>query len=891
MDNTLIRTKLQVPRVKLHTVQRQHLAPRLNDKPERTFTLVSAPAGFGKTTLIASWLASQQAPYAWISLDRFDNDLAVFLRYVVASIQNVYPESCAALWHSLQLPDLPPPATLTALVINAISQLPQAILLVLDDYHVIYNSDILQLVERILEQSQNRLHLVIISRIDPLLPLARLRVQQDMVEIRHQDLRFSDQEAENFLITAVSAPIDPQMANQLNQRVEGWIAGLHLVSISMQNPKQNKTYLHEIQGTAQDFIANYLFTEVLAQQPTDVQEFLIQTAFVDRFCADLCNQLVRYSSKKRVSQELIAYLQRTNLFIIPLDEQANWFRYHHLFQQMLQQKSTLQLDKTEILDLHNRAGSWFAHHGLVDEALQHYLSADDMETAVSLIEANSRNLLNSLARQRLERWMEMLPADIIWQRPRLLIAKAWLYYRHWQLQAVATVLLRVRELVEVETIPLEQDEQNFIMAQLFALDSAVAYYLDNDFDRSIQSAKQALTTLPPSEQGALGTALGYKILSLQAKGESETAVAQFNDALSDPSPQGPAWVQLYLSAAFLRLKDGDLLAFNHIVEQFIAAAATSPLGHTPANWLTGIGLYEADKLTAAHKAFSNTTDLHYSTNFLAACDSWLGLARICQEQGNLYQAQEYLETVRAEALRLGSTDLMPAIEGVQAYQHLLQGETAVALRWASAYQPDSAPDYPLLTFTPLFFWVRILVAYGDDKTCEAALHTIKAKLVSARKIYFVQRQIQLLAHLALLVAKSGDLEAACELLEEAVLLAEPGGFVRTFVDCGSALRPLLQQLQQKAIAPHYIAQLLATFPQKGINHSTPQPPELLLTGRETQILQMMYTGNSNKEIAQDLVISLYTVKRHASNIYRKLDVNGRRQAILKAKQIGIITST
>ena len=335
MESTLILAKLHPPLVSSELIERPALIQLLNLNPKRNFTLVSAPAGYGKTTLISSWLVKQETTYAWVSLDDFDNDPTVFLRYIVTAIQQIFPEACSDLAQVLQAPDLPSTDLLTAIVINELSQLPEPMLLVLDDYHAIHNKQILHLIERLLNQPQNRVHLVIISRIDPLLPLPRLRLQQGLVEIRRQELRLSDQEAEAFLQTTSARHLDSDTIIGLNHHVDGWVAGLLLAVLSRQKLDLTLDSL----GKAQDFIINYLFTEVLIQQPPEVQEFLLQTAFVDRFCADLCRDLVQFSVKGASVLSVIAHLQQANLFIIPLDDGAYWYRYNHLFQQMLQQKA------------------------------------------------------------------------------------------------------------------------------------------------------------------------------------------------------------------------------------------------------------------------------------------------------------------------------------------------------------------------------------------------------------------------------------------------------------------------------------------------------------------------------------------------------------------------
>ena len=885
METTLIQTKLQAPERQVSFVKRPSLMQKLQQNPGRHLTLVSAPAGFGKTSLIAEWLDEQIIACSWLSLDEFDNDIGLFLRYFVAAIRRTFPAACPQLGRILLAPDLPTPQTLSSILINEINGLPHPILLVVDDYHTIHNQNILQLVERVLMHTKQRLHLIIISRVDPLLPLPRLRLQQEIVEIRRQDLRFSDEEAGLFLQTAVSTPLAPQIISQLNQRMEGWVAGLRLASLSLQTVAVTEQLPLDIDQDTQGYITNYLFLEVFTQQSEEIQSFLLHTAFFNRFCAELCQLLLEGTADNHHAQEHIAFLQEANLFIISLDEDGHWFRYHHLFQQMLQKQALLKLGSKTAGSLHKTAGDYFATQGSIDEALQHYLQANYLDTAVSLIEANSKNLLNSLARQRLERWMALLPEEIIWERPHLLIAKAWLFYRHWQLDALSSTLERIEVCLAASKLDITKMEKQFLLGQMHTLKSVLFACMTGDYVKSQHAAKQALNFLPETEQGAIGTAIAYVAFSQQAVGQYETAVSHLKQTLNNPAPQGPAWIQLYLCLSYLHLNAGDLLALHRAATQFLTRSEGNPVPAAPANWVSGILYYETNQLDNAHRTLTQTTKLHYVTNYLAACDSWLGLARIYQEQGKLGKAQQTLTTARTETLRLHCHDLIPVIEGVEAYQAHLEGRTSFALRWANNFQPETAPDYFILSFPPIFFWTRILVAHGHQTDLVHIQKCLTAKLHIAQNNHNIHRQIQLLNHLALVQSKLGDAESALRSLQTAVQQAEPGGFIRSFLDCGPELRPLLAELQQQGIAPHYIEQLLAEYPQDKV---APTLDELILTNRETEILQRMHAGQSNKEIANDLVISLYTVKRHASNIYRKLDVNGRRQAIRQAQQMGII---
>jgi LuxR family maltose regulon positive regulatory protein len=630
---------------------------------------------------------------------------------------------------------------------------------------------------------------------------------------------------------------------------------------------------------------------VLSKQTLDVQQFLLRSAFAERFCADLGDELVDAHGGKP-AQTLIDEIKQANLFLVTLDEAEGWYRYHHLFQQMLQRRAYRELGKEEIKELQNRAGRWFAQKGLVEEALNCFLAINNVTAAATLIEGNSRNLLNNLERRILEHWLDLLPEDIVWQRPRLLVAKAWLLYRHWRLLPLASVLDQLEHSLTQNRTNLTTAERQFITGQMNALQSAIFTMQAEAPQKSMVAAEQAVAYLPNTEQGALGTAMAYWGLSLQAQGDEEAAVSRLQQAVDDPAPLGPASIQLYLGLSFIHWTSGDLVAMKQTAERFTALSEKLPQATAPACWVAGIYCYERNQLDQARQAFEETVALHYSTNFMAGCDSWLALARICQLQGNFEQAHAHLDAVRAETLRLENRDLLPVIDAVEAYQWLLLGDADAALRWARAFDPDQSPEWMTLTFVPLLFWARIIAAHGDAAEHQVVQEALGSRRERAQARHFSRRSIQLLTHLALVQKKAGKGDQALRSLEQAFRLAQEGGFVRSFVDAGPTLKPLLEQLQGNGVSAHYLQQLLAAYSRNG-QTETPrrtQWPEIstLLTRRELEVLQLMQGGLGNAEIAQELVISVHTVKRHAANIYRKLDVKNRRQAVYKAQQVDLL---
>jgi len=612
---------------------------------------------------------------------------------------------------------------------------------------------------------------------------------------------------------------------------------------------------------------------VLVGQPADVQQFLLLTAIFERFCADLCDAVTEQPAGQGLS--ILEELKRANLFLVPLDEKAGWFRYHHLFQQMLLGKLLSQKGPDEIADLHRRASKWLGHHGYIEEALHHALKANDVQAASELVEENSQNLLNRLERHTLERWLAMLPEEVVWVRPRLLIAQAWLLYRQWRLRSLDVVLERAITALDVNEETFKSGEKRFLWGQIHTLRSVTFNFIHNNFQRSLEAAEHALLYLPLAERGARSIALIFLAFAQRVMGEKNTAIRLLEEAIHDPSHLSPSHIQAYLGLCFLRLLAGELPQMQQTTQKFLMFAAENKNANAivAANWVSGLLHYEWNNLDAAEYHFSVVMDHRYSSNFAASFNSMLGLIRISQVQGELANAQMMIDGLRSETLRLDISDHLPLLDSIQADQWLLKGDLASAQRWARSYHPEELQEVQ---------------------------QELEEGLIAAEGLHFTQRVIQILAHLALVHQGLGCMEAALETLEGAVLKAQPGGFIRSFVDAGSSLVPLFQKLHQRNIAPDYLSQVLEAFNNISLTDSLldsgskPASYESetldLLTSREEEILRLMGEGLTNQEIANELVISLYTVKRHATNIYHKLSVTNRRGAIRKARRLGMLPS-
>jgi LuxR family maltose regulon positive regulatory protein len=909
-SHPLIRTKIGRPRLTSDLVSRQHLVEYLNRGLDRKLTLISAPAGFGKTTLVLSWLEACQKPSVWFSLDKNDNDLAVFLAYFAAAVRTRYPLACENTNGLLEANQLPPLEYIAASLVNDIIDIDERFIIAFDDYHHIQNEDIQGLMTRLIKAQPEKLHIVMTSRADPPLPLAWLRANHMMTEVRASDLRFSEHEAQLFLQGAVENNIDPVVAANLCQSTEGWIVGLRLAALSLQKGSNPEILLDRFRGDTSDFVTNYLVSEVLNQQSVDVREFLLQTSILNRFNADLSNA-VCYRASRDVDNEqeserlelsdsqVINEVNNANLFLIPLDETHSWYRYHHLFQNMLRNKLSSEYSLNHIEMLHCRASKWFAEHGYLGEAIDHALSGNDIDFAIKLVEDQSQNLLNPIDRVILEHWLSLLPEEIVWRRPRLLISRAWMLFRQWNITALSSVLGRTESLLVEDTCTSE--EKKVIRGHVNTLRCATEYLINSNYQLVLELSEKTLLQLPITARGARSVAHMFRTLSLQALGQREIAIKQVEQIIADPSPQSPAKSQAYITLALLHLSAGDLSKMKRLTNKMFSFAANNEeVNALPgAHYTSGFLSYEWNDLSSAEVHFQAGFDLRYRANFMASVSSYLGLIRIYQLKNRLDESQELINMLRSDAARIMNTDLFALVEAAQAVQDMLQGDQSAALRWARSPFDDGLNDKIFIFQLPILAQARILIELGtaaDNQRLQQHLQELLQEMETNR---FTNRVIQILAHLALLNQRLGNAPLAIELLQRAVLLAQPGGFVRSFADAGTSIVPLLVQLYERNVATDYISKLLSAFDIVGdadipelSNRKTSYINEIEvfepLTHRENDILRLMGRGLTNQEIANQLVISPHTVRAHATKIYAKLGVNSRTRAVHKARQLRIL---
>ena len=887
-------------------------------------TLVSSAAGFGKTTLVSAWIDSLSArdgpatPTAWLSLDETDSDLELFLRYFVAAIRMVFPAACGETLTLLEAPHAPDQVLLLVTLSNELEQLPARLVLVLDDYHAIRGEAVPDFLSELIRHWPQRLHLVLISRSDPPLPLAHLRATGQITIIRTRDMRFTPQETAAFLNKTLAAPLSPVAMALLDQRIEGWAAGLRLASLSLRVAVDVET---EVAGVSDDSveIADYLTDQVISRQAPAMVRFLLATSTLNRFCAPLCQSImgvmdVGHNADERFNvQSSIQLLERANLFVIPLDNEGQWYRYHHLFQELLQRRLLAEVGQEQVAELHRTAAAWLAGQSLVDEALQHALVASDRELAARLMAAGLCDLLNREDRSTLERWLRLQPEEFIKRRPWLLIMQAYTLQYAWQLAAVWKLLDQVEALLDKndesdesdETAAptrdrLDQSELPALRGLIAALRGQEAFTARSDPARTIAFCEEALALLPAQWRYPRGGAFMYWGMSMRAGGQAAAAQRTLIDEYESLLEKADGYaLRLLLTVCLNSFETGQLEQVRQLSQRMLEQVPPDRLMVLQgwAHYYLGVVHYCWNELDAAAQHFAELVDKRYAVHTQAARNGMIGLARVHAARGEYAAAWQMLGLLSQLDLdRLGEEG--DDARSLRAQLEYWQGDTDKAFRWADAYT-TSVPDR-LLTWLqdPHVAKARLLLAKGTPADVQAALDLLAALLAIAQRIFSVRSQIEVLALRAVALEAQGQAAPAAAALQQAVELARPGGFIRFFVELGAPMQTMLRGLAGQGISTETVRRILAAFPEphnltqagSGEVISLTANAGLLepLTGRELDVLVLLRERLSNKEIAHRLGLSTATVKRHTVNLYAKLGVGKRWDAVIQAEALKIL---
>jgi len=909
----ILKTKLHRPRVTRDLVVRPRLLELLENGLNGRLILVSAPAGFGKTTLISSWLAGMAAasgeatalPSAWLTLDEQDSDLSLFLRYFIAALRTLFPDAGSETLALLQAPEQLPLEELFTTLSNEIEALPSSFVLVLDDYHLLTGQAVHDFLDSSLHHWPRPLHLVLISRVDPPLPLASLRARGQITEIRTSDLRFNAEETAAYLDHRLETPLRPEDRDLLEQYAEGWIAALQLASISLRSPGKIET-IPSILTTTGKSMSDYMQGEVLAMQVSAIQTFLLKTSVAGRICAPLCQVLVGEGDPAWSVRACIDWIEQAGLFIFPLDDSRTWYRYHPLFRDFLRDGLLARFGTEVVVDLNRKAAAWYAQQGLPYEAVRHALEAGDLDLAAWLIERGLGDELNREDRAGLERWLGLLPEEVVERRPLLLMAKAWALQPTWQLGPQSKMVSQVEALLEQDGgATLSPGDLRLLRGQILELQGQYAY-LRNEAARCVACCEESLALLPRDWTYVRGGAIVYWGLAMAAIGQGQAAERRLLDEYESLGDKATGYALRILQAlCFNYLNAGQLEPARqtaHVMDQQAIRGGLIILQGWALFYL-GLVYYQWNDLEAAGVYMADLVGQRYQVQSLAAHHGITYLALVRQARGESAEAWRLAELLGQFQLEQAGRE-GDEVHSLRARLMLDQGDRESAFRWADAFTAP-VPDRPLLwAEIPQITRARILLARNGADDVGLALQILDALLDIAGRTHNTRSKITILALRALALDAQGRAGDALVTLQEAVDLARPGGFLRAFVDLGPRMQGLLGRLAEQSSFAEPIRRILAAFSSSSLAMATgdmPASPERggrsasgvlvlvePLTARELEILELLREPMSPKEIARKLDISYLTVKRHSINIYGKLGVEGRWDAVNRAVDLGIL---
>jgi len=914
MPAPILATKLYIPPARAGLVPRPPRIERLN--AARKLVLVSAPAGFGKTTLVCEWVAGCRRPAAWLSLDEGDNDPARFLTCLVAALQTVAirpPNFGEGVLRALQPSQPPNEAMLTALI-NEIAAIPDDFVLVLDDYHVIEAKAVDSLLAFLLGHLPPQMRLVIATREDPDLPLARRRAQGQLVELRVADLRFTLAEVAEFLNQVMGLGLPAEDITALETRTEGWIAGLHLAALALQGLAALGTTSTQGQQDAAGFIKSftgshhfvldYLVEEVLQQQPESIQAFLLRTSILDRLCGPLCEAVLQGDENHPSDDDLhlpapgfgqatLEYLEHANLFIVPLDGERRWYRYHHLFADLLRQRLQ-QIGAAAAreagaavargqAEYHRRASQWYEDNGLEVEAFQHAAAANDIDRAAHLVEGKGMPLQFRGAVTLVLSWLASLPAAELDARPALWVMYASALSMTGQLAGVEPKLQAAEAALEAALHGAEPDARtrNLIghIAAIRALLAAAQYQVE----AIIAQSQRALEYLDPNNL-PVRTATIWKLgLAYQFQGERAAASRAFSEAMAISQPSGNIIIHTCAMNGLGNIQETEnqLYLAAETYRGVLHLAGDPPLSvASEAHFGLARICYEWNELDAAERHAQLSLQLApqvQSMDRVVACEVFQ--ARLKLARGAVSEAAAMLAQAGQMARQHNFVFRIMEIAATQVLALLRQGNLAPAAQLAQAHQ------LPLSQ-------ARVSLAQGDAPAALAVLGPLRQQM-EARG--WVDERLKVLVLQALAWQAQGQQDRALQVLGEALALAEPGGCVRIFVDEGAPMAQMLRRAAAQGMLPVYTGRLLAAFPAQGpmrtdqpATQRATHPPGEPLSSRELEILRLIAQGLSNQEIGERLFLALDTVKGHNRRIFDKLQVQRRTEAVARARELGLL---
>ena len=894
----LEKTKLFIPPGRPGLLLRPRLFSILDCSVNSRLTLVSAAAGFGKTTALSQWIQQNPSmPVAWLSLDTGDNDLTRFLSNVLTALQGVDPRLGQGLNAALRSPEPPPAVAILTTVLNEITQRPAGCVLVLDDYHVIKAAAIHESLRFLIDNlppSNPKLNMVVSSRGDLPLPTGNMRSRGELCELREAELRFTPDEAAELLDRTVGFQLPSQDIMTLEARTDGCAAGLYLAALTLQGQNNPNQFIHHLTASQRP-VLDYLAEELLAKLPDDVQSFLLETSILHRMNGELCRAVTRRSDAGQQLAELAA----NNHFLRPLDEQASWLSYHPVFAHQLRQQLDLlgpRFDCAPAAELHRRASEWYHQHHLPTEAVEHALAAGDDDVVADLIESNGLSILDDGELATLFRWTEPLPPDLYKTRPRLAVIQCWLLAYSGQIAAVDKLLQAAERAMEGMDDEQELQQLNGHIASI----RAYATLLGEDYAYVVVLGRQALELLPADDRMARGFVTMMLGAAHRHQGDLDAAAAAFAAAfeINRQADKTHVAIVAICNLARLQAEQGQL---GEAADTYQRAIEFTRQLSPPDELLPFAGLAYAGYCNVLREW--NQLEQAREMAFLGVrlCRRWgqqdvlnyatVQQARVLIAAGELSAAESVLEDARLSAANL-STWYMAWVSAYEVRLWLAQDRPEVVQRWVDA---NYAELRHRLTYSDYEVIISLAMGLLSLRRIEDALVILGRLGPMAEDCQWVECWLYVQVLQAGGLAIAGQHDAALAALNQALIVAEPENITRIFVDQSETLNPLMRRAALSGPAATYAARLLASDGWRAgelvapvVQSTVPAP--IPLSKREQQVLELLAAGLSNQQIADKLILALGTVKKHISNIYTKLGVSHRKEAIARARELNLIHS-
>lgn len=886
MPTPLLATKLHIPSLRPEIVARPKLIERINNGLAQKLTLISAPAGFGKTTLLCAWCEQSPHTVCWVTLDHNDNDVTHFWLYLIAGIQKIRPAFGENLISALQTSQQLPQENYINGFINELDGIQKPFVLVLEDFHAIENPTIHNIIARLLFQLPEKMHLVISTRSDPPLPVSNLRALGALNELRSADLRLTLEEAQIFLNRVMDLDLPDGDIQLLESRTEGWIVGLQLAALSMQNKLDKHTFIKNLAGDNR-YIADYLVEEVLKQQSPDVQQFLLQTCLLDYLNSSLCEAV----TKREDCDQMLLKLEKSNLFILPMDDKRVWFRYHNLFSDLLRVR--INQSQPELMkSLHQRACLWFEAHQLPREAINHAFATGDLERATALIESNAIKLIAHGEIQTAVKWLDRLPAELREARPWLSIARAWAMVGAGQLSIVEA------ELLKAESVLGGKPQEQRIVGHVATIRACVAG-MGGDQPRAFKFARTAMQNLPETDFNARGMAGILLGLALRWRGDLQASIQAYSMAEEAGRKAGDYFVTIFslcyqgyalLLCGQLRQSHDTLIrALDYAEKSTRLGGWQPPIAGLAHAFLSGVLLEWNDLEQALVHAQLGLELSNQWGHAHAILDSYFFIISCLLATGAYNQAREAIFEAKRIATAVSEMQSM-VIANLEIELDIAMGDVGHAYHEIACMGIDAGDDIP---FQWLDHYLALAKTLHADNKPERAIPLLEHLLKTAKESGAGGRVIEIVTLLALAHYQQGDDDRASGLMDQALRLAEPEGFTHSIIRYGPPIDKLLRMAAARGVSPEYIGKLLTELEtkvtlgrMKGLSANATQIEPL--SERELQVLRLLVAGQSSTEVAGELVIAVGTARTHIKHIYRKLGVHKRLQAVEKAKSLGLV---